>query len=198
MDDAGGQLTGMADRHRDDQAVAAAMGMLVQLEVDRRVRAAEDAKGSWDATWELIGKAITYGGRLMGPEGATIAKMAAQAVTEVKRVTDRTGWLGAPSPPGDVDHAARAEQQRVLLGAAATAVMAGYLTLVDAGDLPPSTPPPPVPTGDPDGDVQAYWRAYSDWKLVNLPAGSPAELVLDEQYHLFLSAADLGSRQPGG
>ena len=170
------------------------MAMLVQLEVERRVRAGEDAKESWDGGWELLSKVISYSGKQMGPEAAAIAKMANQALTEFKRLADRNGWLDAPPPPGDVEQVARAEQQRVLLGAAATAVLAGYFTLVDRGELAPNTPLPPVPSGEHPDDLQAYWRAYSAWKEANLPEGSSAELVLDEQYHLFLSDADLGTR----
>lgn len=196
MDELGAALAGVTTRHRDDQAVAAAMGMLVQLEVERQVRAGEDAKESWDGGWELLSKVISYSGKQMGPEAAAIAKMANQALTEFKRLADRNGWLNAPRPPGDVAQVARAEQQRVLLGAAATAVLAGYFTLVDRGELAPTTPLPPVPSGERPDDLQAYWRAYTAWKEANLPEGSSAELVLDEQYHLFLSDADLGTRLP--
>jgi hypothetical protein len=52
-----------------------------------------------------------------------------------------------------------------------------------------------VPAGD---DVQAYWREYRDWREAHVPPRSEAEQVLDGQFGLFLSPAEIGARAASG
>jgi hypothetical protein len=188
-------LDGEPARHWEAEAVAQAIGMFLQVDMERKIRAGEDTKQAWDTDWKVIIKLISYSSKVVAPEAAPIVTMGAQALGLFKQLADATGWFGAPPPPGDVARQARAENQRLLLGLSATAVLAGYRTLVEDGRLPEHTPEPPVPDRDHPDDVSAYSRAYRRWKEVNdIAPGSDADLLLDEQFHLFLSDADVGAR----
>jgi len=187
-----GDLRADGSRYDADQAIAQTIGMVLQMETERRIRAGEAAKESWDGAWGFVGTFIRYLGKQGGPEVAAITQMLAQALVEVKRVADANGWLGAPPAPGAVADQARSEQQVIRLGLTATVVRAAHDRLVSSGRLPPS-PPPPVPLADRPDDLQAYARQYEDWKAAHVPRGSAAEAELDRQFALFVSDYDIGA-----
>jgi hypothetical protein len=190
-------LVGDPNRHRTEQAIAASIGMLLQIDTERRIRHAEEAKDEWDASWKLVQMFITYTGQAV-PETLPVVKGLTKAMTRVKKLLDENGWLGAPPPPGDVATQAEALQERIRLACAATAVRAAYEALVERGDLPP-IPPPPVPGTDPVDDPQSYRQAVRRWKDDNgVAPGSDADLWLDRQMDLFVSPYDEGADPTNG
>lgn len=185
-------LDGEPQRHRSEQAIAAAIGMLVELDTERKIRHATLDKAEWDTSWGLVEMFITYTGKAV-PELLPVTSGLNKALKQVKGLLDANGWLGAPPPPGDVAVQARAAQERIRLACAATAVRAAYGTLVEHGEL-TAIPPPPVPSADPPDDRRSYRQAVRRWKEDNgIVPGSDADLQLDRQLELFVSAYEEGT-----
>ncbi|MFT3852857.1 MAG: hypothetical protein QM733_08985 [Ilumatobacteraceae bacterium] len=185
-------LAGDPDRVRSEQAIAAAIGMLVELDTERRIRDATLAKAEWDTSWGLVETFITYTGKAV-PELLPVTQGLNKALKQVKSLLDANGWLDAPLPPGRVAEQARAVQERIRLACAATAVRAAYDTLVEHGRL-GAIPPPPVPSADPPDDRRSYRQAVRRWKEANgVVPGSDADLQLDRQLDLFVSPYEEGT-----
>ena len=152
-------LTGEPGRHRSEQAIATAIGLLVELDTERRIRHATDAKEEWDTSWGLVEMFITSTGKAV-PELLPVTTGLTKALAQTKKLLDENGWLGAPPPPGDVATQARALQERIRLACAATAVRAAYDAVGPArrprADRPaagaerrPTRRPPVLPPGRP-------------------------------------------------